>query len=115
MNLAHARLLADHIEALHQNKGGYFADRIAEAIIADPQSHVDALVAAGVLEGISPRGHLTSSGVRAYWYWVVLPKPHFHEWQYAGTRESPSGSFFLAGWSCRSCSETATTDIEPLA
>jgi hypothetical protein len=106
-----AHLLADHLYSLAAG----FSDapgQVADRIIADPQSHVDALVAAGVLE------------VHSVWYYadqyvtryeIVPPKPpHVHEWT------SPPGSTVtmienrrVAEWSCQSCPETATTNIEP--
>lgn len=110
MTFAHARVFADYLESRRKVPGSPPTScDMAEAIIADPQSHVDALVAAGVLE--PSRG--TFDG--AHWYRVVAPEPpHVHDWRcqrldVTGVSESP----LVAHWSCRSCPETATTDIEP--
>jgi hypothetical protein len=77
MNLAHARLLADHLDALRLGRNGYITLPVAEAIIADPQAHVDALVAAGVLERF-----ITVFDEVDRWYKVVNQKPpHVHVWR----------------------------------
>jgi hypothetical protein len=64
--------LARHIE-----RGQQFGVKdIADAILADPQSHIDALVAAGVLE------RATWTGIQGDAYFTVVPPqpPHVHDW-----------------------------------
>jgi hypothetical protein len=60
------------------NPGGWWSARasMADAIRADPQAHIDALVAAGVLAL-----HPASSSYNP-WYVIVQPeRPHVHGWR----------------------------------
>lgn len=99
-----ARLLADHLETICTHSRGL--GQVAEAIIANPQSHVDALVAAGVLE--------RRIGAPACWHMVVPSEPpHIHDWGCKGSATTGVKDHYLARWSCRSCPETTTTDIVP--
>jgi len=72
--IAARTVLADHLETVRDGDGGYTIGQVAEAIIADPQAHVDALVAAGVLN------RYLRTAVAPY-YVVVQPKPHVHDWK----------------------------------
>jgi hypothetical protein len=67
---------ADHLADLYarpSRSGLRSVDNLADAILADPQAHIDALVEAGVL-----RASNTDRPEAAY-YEVVAP--HVHEWR----------------------------------
>lgn len=56
---------------------------IANLVIADPQGHVDVLVAAGLLERVGAESDVLVGGRAAYQ--VVVPEPpHEHEWRVTG-------------------------------
>jgi hypothetical protein len=81
-----AHVLADHLEAMREGRGmGRASDYIAEAIIADPQWHIDALVAAGVLRPARTVSVGGSGSISVTWpnaYEVAPPKPpHVHSWR----------------------------------
>jgi hypothetical protein len=95
---------ADHLNSLVHHVAPISNGQIAEAIIADPQAHIDALVAAGVLQRSTARWDYEV-------YEVVSPKPpHVHEWKFVELHNSVDG--ILAMWRC-TCSETQNTIIEP--
>lgn len=58
-------------------------ESLADSILADPQSHVDALVEAGVL-GVIGSVTNTDDWGRDCGYHVISPKPpHVHDWRWS--------------------------------
>lgn len=89
------RKLADHLRPMGYSKGSWSISDVASGILADPQGHVDALVAAGVLEAWP--GTIGGSTP----FTVVQPQPpHVHDWRVDHMR--PAGTLLVR---CTGCPE----------
>ena len=84
--------LRDH---LRETMPRQFAEDTVRAILADPQAHVDALVAAGVLE----KEPFMVNNHQAYR--VVQPEPpHVHKWTVAKIEEYHTGNLLIIICEC---------------
>ena len=116
--------------ALTVGKTEGYTHRQTEAIEANPAALLDAMVDDGMARAVvwcpvwghhieRSSGHhierdsCKSADQHITRYEVTTPKPHVHDWLFTGTNGRTSRVDRLAYWSCRSCAETATTDIEP--
>lgn len=77
--------LMEHLKVLHGNHRQLYLGDIAAHIIDDPQTHIDALVEAGVLE---ERVHPSGATHGAYTTYAVVV-PHVHEWRVAFIAANP--------------------------
>lgn len=98
--------LIDHLRRMHECNPDLSLNEDAtqaKVILADPQAHVDALVAAGVLAEIGMAGHPDQR------YRVVQPVAHIHDWRVlGGCRWIGQQKQFAIG--CSGCEETFWTD-----
>lgn len=103
-----ADLLASHIFLCRAGHTlGDWDEGVAEAITADPQRHINALVEAGVLR-LMLGGEVKDPTVATY----QLVQPHVHDWRVKACELTPDEVLF--DWRCDGCPEKASTRSRPM-